>query len=177
MLYGRRTASSCARARILPGRTVPELKFSQRSALERTARVIARSAWKTGPALAPFVLTQPFVCYIVNPMVKYSDRLDEVFAALSDPTRRHIVERLARADELTAGAIAADFSISLPAVSKHLKVLERCGLLRRKVVGREHHCRLNPRAMRRAATWLEAQERFWNASFDKLDELLSRTAE
>lgn len=114
--------------------------------------------------------------YIVNLMVKHSTKLDEVFAALSDPTRRHIVERLARANELTAGVIAADFSISLPAISKHLKVLERCGLLRRTIVGREHHCRLNPRAMRAAADWLEAQERFWNASFDKLDELLSRTA-
>jgi len=110
-------------------------------------------------------------------MVKHSKTLDDVFAALSDPTRRHIVERLARTDQLTAGAIAADFAISLPAVSKHLKVLERCGLLRRKIVGREHHCRLNPRAMRTAADWLEAQERFWNAGFDKLDELLSRTAD
>jgi DNA-binding transcriptional ArsR family regulator len=110
-------------------------------------------------------------------MVNYSTKLDEVFAALSDPTRRHIVERLARADELTAGAIAADFSISLPAISKHLKVLERCGLLRRRIVGREHHCRLNPRAMRVAANWLETQERFWNASFDRLDELLSHTAD
>jgi DNA-binding transcriptional ArsR family regulator len=108
-------------------------------------------------------------------MVKHSEMLDGVFAALSDPTRRHIVERLARTERLTAGALAADFAISLPAVSKHLKVLERCGLLRRKIVGREHHCRLNPRAMRAAADWLEAQERFWNAGFDKLDELLSRT--
>jgi DNA-binding transcriptional ArsR family regulator len=110
-------------------------------------------------------------------MVNYTTTLDSVFAALSDPTRRHIVERLARTDQLTAGAIAADFAISLPAVSKHLKVLERCGLLRRKIVGREHHCRLNPRAMRTATDWLEAQERFWNAGFDKLDELLSRTSD
>jgi DNA-binding transcriptional ArsR family regulator len=110
-------------------------------------------------------------------MVNYPTTLDSVFAALSDPTRRHIVERLARTDQLTAGAIAADFAISLPAVSKHLKVLERCGLLRRKIVGREHHCRLNPRAMRTATDWLEAQERFWNAGFDKLDELLSRTSD
>jgi DNA-binding transcriptional ArsR family regulator len=110
-------------------------------------------------------------------MVKHSEKLDEVFAALSDPTRRHIVERLARTEQLTAGAIAADFAISLPAISKHLKVLERCGLLRRKVVGREHHIRLNPRAMRAAADWLETQERFWNAGFDKLDDLLSRTSD
>jgi DNA-binding transcriptional ArsR family regulator len=107
-------------------------------------------------------------------MVKHSTRLDDVFAALSDPTRRLIVERLARGD-LKAGAIAADFPISPPAISKHLKVLERCGLMRRTIVGREHHCRLNPRAMRTAVNWLETQERFWNTSFDKLDELLSRS--
>lgn len=99
-----------------------------------------------------------------------------MFAALSDPTRRQIVERLTRGD-LTAGTIASHFPVSLPAVSKHLKVLERCGLLRRTIVGREHHCRLNPGALRGAADWLEAQERFWNAGFDKLDELLSRTSD
>jgi DNA-binding transcriptional ArsR family regulator len=109
-------------------------------------------------------------------MVKRSTSLDDVFAALSDPTRRRIIERLTRGD-LTAGAIASHFPVSLPAISKHLKVLERCGLLRRTIVGREHHCRLNPRAMRNAADWLEAQERFWNASFDKLDELLSRPSD
>jgi DNA-binding transcriptional ArsR family regulator len=109
-------------------------------------------------------------------MVKQSTKLDDVFAALSDPTRRRIMERLTRG-ELTAGAIASAFPVSLPAISKHLKVLERCGLLRRTIVGREHHCRLNPRAMRSAADWLAAQERFWNASFDKLDELLSHTSD
>jgi DNA-binding transcriptional ArsR family regulator len=106
-------------------------------------------------------------------MVKYPETLDAVFAALSDPTRRRIVERLTRG-ELTAGAIAADFPVSLPAISKHLKVLERCGLLRRRIVGREHHCRLDPRSMRTAADWIQTQERFWNARFDNLDELLSR---
>jgi DNA-binding transcriptional ArsR family regulator len=94
-----------------------------------------------------------------------------VFAALSDPTRRKIVERLARG-ELTAGAIAAEFPVSLPAISRHLKVLERCGLLRRTIVGREHHCRLDPRAMRGAADWLKTQERLWNARFDRLNDLL-----
>ena len=107
-----------------------------------------------------------------NQMVKHTRRLDDVFGALSDPTRRRIVERLTRG-EMTAGALAAGFPLSLPAVSKHLKVLERSGLLQRTIVGREHRCRLDPRAMRTAAGWLEAQERFWNARFDKMDELLS----
>lgn len=100
--------------------------------------------------------------------------LDGVFAALSDPTRRHILERLTRGD-LTAGEIAADFSISQPAISRHLKVLETSGMIKRKVIGREHHLRLAPRALRNAADWLERQERFWNQNFDRLDVLLTHT--
>ncbi|HEY5348422.1 MAG TPA: metalloregulator ArsR/SmtB family transcription factor [Candidatus Lustribacter sp.] len=109
-------------------------------------------------------------------MVKQSVTLDGVFGALSDPVRRHIVERLTRG-ELTAGAIAAGFSISQPAVSKHLKVLERCGLVKRTIVGREHHLRLAPRAMETAAQWIDRQRAFWNSSFDRLDQLLERTSE
>ncbi len=108
-------------------------------------------------------------------MVKHQIALDAVFSALSDPTRRHIVERLTRG-ELTAGEIAAGFSLSQPAISKHLKVLERSGLLKRTVVGREHRCRLAPRAMRTAAEWLETQQRFWNQSFDRLDDYLLRAS-
>jgi DNA-binding transcriptional ArsR family regulator len=109
-------------------------------------------------------------------MVKHSAALDGVFGALSDPVRRHIVERLTRG-ELTAGAIAADFSISQPAVSKHLKVLERCGLVKRTIVGREHHLRLAPRAMHTASQWIDRQRAFWNASFDRLDQFLETTSE
>ena len=82
-------------------------------------------------------------------MVKPSQTLDAVVGALADPVRRSIGERLTRG-ELTAGAIAAGFSISQPAVSKHLKVLERCGLVKRTVSGREHHLRLAPRALNHA---------------------------
>jgi DNA-binding transcriptional ArsR family regulator len=108
-------------------------------------------------------------------MVKYSAALDGIFGALSDPIRRNIVEQLTRG-ELTAGAIAADFSISQPAVSKHLKVLERCGLVKRTIVGREHHLRLAPRTLKSATAWLETQQRFWNASFDRLDAVLAADA-
>jgi DNA-binding transcriptional ArsR family regulator len=109
-------------------------------------------------------------------MVKQSAILDGVFGALSDPVRRDIVERLTRG-ELTAGAISARFSISQPAVSKHLKVLERCGLVKRTIVGREHHLRLAPRAMQTASQWIDRQQAFWNASFDRLDQLFERTSE
>jgi DNA-binding transcriptional ArsR family regulator len=104
-------------------------------------------------------------------MVNYSASLDRVFAALGDPTRQRIVERLAR-ESLTIGQIAAGFSMSAPAITKHVKVLERSGVIAREVVGRVHRCRLQPRAMHAAATWAQAQERFWMAALDRLaDEL------
>jgi DNA-binding transcriptional ArsR family regulator len=109
-------------------------------------------------------------------MVKHNPDLDSVFGALADPTRRRIVERLARR-VMTAGEIADGFAISQPAVSKHLKVLEGSGLLTRTVVGRVHHCRLAPGAMRAAATWLQTQERFWNAALDRLDDYLTSRPE
>ncbi len=99
--------------------------------------------------------------------------LDAVFGALSDPTRRRIVERLARCS-LTIGEIADGFSISQPAISKHVKVLERAGLITRDVVGRTHHCRLDPKAIQSASAWLDAQRRFWNATLDRLDAYLTR---
>jgi DNA-binding transcriptional ArsR family regulator len=102
--------------------------------------------------------------------------LDSVFSALSDPVRREIVERLTRGD-FTAGEIASGFAISQPAISRHIKVLEQCGLVKRKVVGREHHLHLSPRSMRAAAQWIEAQERFWNEAFDRLDALLTQPSE
>jgi DNA-binding transcriptional ArsR family regulator len=107
-------------------------------------------------------------------MVKRQPQLNAVFAALADPTRRRIVERL-RGGELTAGEIAADFAISQPAISKHLKVLEKSGVLRREIDGRVHRCRLDPRPMREAALWIEKQERFWNAALDRLDDYFATT--
>jgi DNA-binding transcriptional ArsR family regulator len=95
-----------------------------------------------------------------------------VFAALGDPTRRRIVERLARG-RLTVGEIASEFTMSAPAISKHLKVLERNGVIERRVHGRVHHCSLRSRTIRSAASWIEAQERFWNAALDRLEEELA----
>ena len=104
-----------------------------------------------------------------------SDPVGSVFSALADPTRRRIVERLVRG-ELTAGEIAAGFSISQPAISKHLKVLEHAGLLTREIDGRVHRCRASVDAVRAAARWLDDQERFWNASLDNLEDFLTRTS-
>ncbi len=98
--------------------------------------------------------------------------LDRVFAALSDPTRRRIVERLAHRP-LSVGQIAAEFSISQPAVSKHVRVLEESGLLRREIFGRVHQCTLSPGAMESASKWIDKQRAYWNASLDRLDALLA----
>lgn len=105
-------------------------------------------------------------------MVNYRPHVEGVFAALGDPTRRRIVERLARGS-LTVGQIAAEFPMSAPAISKHLKVLERYDVIERHVRGRVHHCSLRPGTMRSAGSWIEAQERFWNAALDRLDEELT----
>lgn len=102
--------------------------------------------------------------------------LDGVFGALADPTRRRIVERLARRS-LTVGEIAREFPISQPAISRHLHVLEQSGLLERRIEGRTHHCVLSPRAVERAARWLDRQRAYWNASLDRLDAVLSSRLE
>lgn len=101
--------------------------------------------------------------------------LDLVFGALADPTRRRIMERLARGEH-SAGELAEGFAMSQPAISKHLRVLERSGLLERTIVGRVHRCRLAPEGLESAREWVERQERFWNESLDRLDDYLSQTS-
>ena len=107
-------------------------------------------------------------------MAKYNDAaLNELFSALSDPTRRKMVERLARGP-MTVGEMAEGFALSQPGISKHVKVLERAGLLRREVLGRVHRCSLEPRAMDAASGWLERQRRFWSAALDRLDAFVKK---
>ena len=105
-------------------------------------------------------------------MVNNSGNLDAVFAALSDPTRRRIVERLARGS-LTIGEIAAEFPISQPAISRHVRVLEESGVLARRVAGRVHYCTLSPDAMNGAAGWIGKQTAFWNRVLDRLGDVLN----
>ena len=106
-------------------------------------------------------------------MVNYSSRLDSVFFALADPTRRRILEKLAR-KPLTVGEIAAGFPISQPAISKHVKVLEEARLLSRAIKGRVHYCKIVPKTMRDAETWLDRQQRYWNAALDNLSTYLEK---
>jgi DNA-binding transcriptional ArsR family regulator len=99
------------------------------------------------------------------------DRLSAAFSALADPTRRAILARLAQGDA-AAGELAAPFSISQPAISKHLKVLERAGLISRGREAQWRPCRLEAATMREMAGWLENYRRFWEGGFDRLDAYL-----
>jgi DNA-binding transcriptional ArsR family regulator len=97
--------------------------------------------------------------------------LSPVFHALGDPTRRRMLRELA-AGERTVGELAQPFAISLAAASKHIKVLEGAGLIRREVRGRTHFCRLDPGPLESAHEWLGFYERFWTDRLDVLDRLL-----
>jgi DNA-binding transcriptional ArsR family regulator len=99
------------------------------------------------------------------------DRLSTTYAALADPTRRAILARLA-SGEATVGELAEPFAMSLPAVSKHLKVLERAGLIAKSRKAQWRPCRLEPGPLKDAAHWLEHYRRFWEESLDRLDEYL-----
>jgi DNA-binding transcriptional ArsR family regulator len=102
-------------------------------------------------------------------MVEFSiPQLDLAFAALADPTRRAILERLADEPELSVSEIAAPFAVSLPAVMKHLDVLARAALVERHKTGRTVRCRLAPGPMEAAMQWLARYERFWTEQLDRL---------
>ncbi len=115
---------------------------------------------------------------IFNHMVKYSvDELNRVFAALADPTRRAILGRLAAEGELPVTALAAPFAMSLPAVSKHLRVLERAGLLTQERDGRVRRCQLVAQPLAAAADWIETYRQFWEARLDALADYLAQDLE
>ncbi|MEH6697855.1 MAG: metalloregulator ArsR/SmtB family transcription factor [Brevundimonas sp.] len=99
------------------------------------------------------------------------DPLSAQFAALADPTRRAILARLCEG-EATVNELAEPFDISLPAVSKHLKVLEKAGLISRSREAQWRPARLEPMALKGVADWLEHYRRYWDASFDRLDSYL-----
>jgi DNA-binding transcriptional ArsR family regulator len=101
-----------------------------------------------------------------------ADLLDATFAALADPTRRAILTRLA-AGEATVTELAAPFRMSQPAISKHLKVLERAGLVSRGRDAQRRPCRLEARPLKAAVDWLEAYRDYWEESYQRLDALLT----
>lgn len=103
--------------------------------------------------------------------MRSSDRLDATFAALADPTRRAILARLAKG-EAALTDLAGPFEMTIPAVAKHLRVLERAGLIARGRSAQRRPCRLQPRPLKEATGWMERYRRFWEGSFDRLDEYL-----
>ena len=102
-----------------------------------------------------------------------SAELDQVFSALADPTRRAILQALTRRPA-TINEIAQPFPVSLNAISKHVMVLERAGLVHREIKGREHHCWVNPRPLREASEWLERSREFWEQRLDALELYVAR---
>lgn len=104
-------------------------------------------------------------------MVEHSARLDAVFHALSDPTRRAMLGQLAER-ELSIGELATPYSMSFAGASKHVRVLERAGLVTRMIRGRTHLCRLQAQRLAEADAWLKRYERFWSDRLDALDALL-----
>lgn len=108
---------------------------------------------------------------ILNQMVYYSKSLDNTFSALADPTRRAIISTLAKG-EAPILEIASPFNMSLPAVSKHIRALEKAGLVVRTKRGREYFCRLNAKPLQDAAKWLVFYRKFWDAKLDSLTNFL-----
>ena len=120
---------------------------------------------KTGP--------RPTTSPAVYAEVNAGDTLDETFGALADPTRRAIIARLTEGP-CSVGELGAPFAISAPAISKHLAVLERAGLIRRWKAGRVHYCRLLGNPLGRAGDWIEQHRAFWERQLDALEDYLDR---
>jgi DNA-binding transcriptional ArsR family regulator len=105
-----------------------------------------------------------------------SETLDHIFLALGSPVRRRILHYLAESGEATVTEIAAPFDVSLNAISKHMKVLEKAGLIQRDIRGREHYCRLHPQTLNDSAEWLNYYRQFWTTRLDAMEQrLLART--
>jgi DNA-binding transcriptional ArsR family regulator len=105
-------------------------------------------------------------------MLTQSEQLDATFIALADPTRRAILARLVQG-EASVNELAAPFAISQPAISKHLKILERAGLVSRSAAGTRRPVKIEAAPMKQAVDWLEKYRKFWEASYGRLDALLA----
>jgi DNA-binding transcriptional ArsR family regulator len=114
--------------------------------------------------------------WLSNNMVTETETLDSTFAALADPTRRAILTRLARGDA-SVTELAEPFQVSLPAISRHLKVLERAGLITRGREAQWRPCRLEPAPLKAADEWIERYRALWEERFDRLDSYLRELQE
>ena len=104
-------------------------------------------------------------------MAARSPQLDDVFAALADPTRRAIIERLLSSGELSVGDVAKPFEISAPAITRHLQMLERAGLIERRIERQWRYVRIRAEALAKAESWLSRQRRYWTGALDRLEAL------
>jgi len=112
------------------------------------------------------------VCYILSHMVQYSTaRLDASFAALSDATRRGVLEQLGRADASITD-LAEKFHMTLTGIKKHVGLLEQAGLVTTEKVGRVRTCKLGPRRLEEETVWLERYRQLWDSRFDELDKVV-----
>ncbi len=136
-------------------------------AANRLRTGLARAAGRAARCPLDFYLT-----YLLNTSM---DKLSATFSALADPTRRAILARLVKG-EASVGDLAAPFAISLPAVSRHLKVLERAGLIEREVDAQWRLCRIRGRPLREAHEWLAHYRQFWEESLDRLVDYLEKDA-
>ena len=108
-------------------------------------------------------------------MVNYKEhQLNLIFSALSDPTRRAMIARL-RETEMSVAELSKPFDMTKSAITKHVKILENAGLLKRRISGRVHHCRLEAQALQEANEWLQFYESFWNDKLDALEVFLKET--
>lgn len=121
-------------------------------------------------------MTKPELAAIVKHMLNYYPSLDLVFQALSDPTRRDMVERLSRGSA-SVSELAKPLAMSLPAVVQHLQVLEASGLVRSEKVGRVRTCRIEPKALSAAEGWINARRLNWESRLDRLGEFLAENPE
>jgi DNA-binding transcriptional ArsR family regulator len=131
-------------------------------------------AWLSVETSFPPPLDTSLEILIFNLMVEYKEQgLDQTYAALADPTRRAILTRLLQ-QEGRVTELAEPFAMSLNAVSKHLQVLERAGLIRREVRGREHYLSADPEPLQHAADWLNIYRQFWEQRLGRLETFLRR---
>jgi len=109
---------------------------------------------------------------LINHSVNNEDEISMVFAALADPTRRSILSRLSTSNA-TVNEIAKPFDISLPAISKHLKVLEQAGLISKSVRAQQRECHLEAARLQQATEWLDRYREFWTGNFDSLEQYVA----
>ena len=152
-----------------------ELKGPVQDVLETVLRDQKGDLWHDNSKFLSLSLTRHPLINIVHRMVNNrGERVNAVFVALADPTRRGMIARLS-AGPATIGELGRPFPITKPAVTKHVKVLERAGLIRRKRSGRTHYCTLQSKPMEQARDWIEWHSRFWKASLDALTDYVEKT--